>query len=260
MTNKSSRRTFVVITLGIALAIAGCSSGASTGVGSTSTDATADSTTAGDATTAVATTPPTAAPTTVPAPTTTVALAPLELRSDGLGPFDFSSAPGLVIDALIARLGPPARNDVLLYEDASELGSGYYRSLDGPNYFALSYPVGQTACWPSDFCVEFGGASEATLTFIGWSYSGPAGMMASSSNLTIGARWSDFPSMSVFATCYTNGGGTHHGINLLVESAGWTWLVSDGAGGFVESLPDPATTRVTFMNAGEQPFQPEGDC
>ena len=254
------RGRVVALALCAALVIVGCSSGASTGTGSTTTDAAADSTIAPGATTTVATTPPTAAPSTVPAPTTTVALAPLELRSDGLGPFDFGSTPGSVIDALIARLGPPARNDVLRYDDVSELGSGYYRSLDGPYYFALSYPVGQTACWPSDFCVEFGGVGEATLTFIGWSYSGPAGMMASSSNLTIGARWSDFPSMSVFATCYTDGAGTHHGINLIVESPGWTWLVSDGSGGFVESLPDPATTRVTYMNAGEQPFQPEGDC
>ena len=257
---SSSRSGLVTLAVVAALAIAGCSSGASSGAGSTAVGST-DSTIAADASTTVAATAPsTVAPTTVLAPTTTVALTPLELRSDGLGPFDFASTPGLVIDALIARLGPPATNDVLMYEDDSTLGSGYYRSLDGPYYFALSYPVGQTACWPSDFCVEFGGANVAALSFIGWSYSGPAAMMASSSNLTIGAKWSDFPSMVVFPTCYTDGGGTHHDINLIVESPGWEWLISDGGGGYVPNLPDPATTRVTFMSAGEQPFQPEGDC
>lgn len=249
--------------VGVLALLAACSSGASTSGGSTSTSAATDSTVAGDATTTVAsTTATTAAPTTLPAPTTTttVALAPLELREDGLGPFDFGATPASVIDALTARLGAPASNNVLLYEDTSMLGDGYYRSLAGPHYYALHYPVGRTACWPSDFCVEFGGASEAALTFIGWSYTGPAGMMASSSNLTIGARWSDFPSMDVFPTCYTDGAGTHHGIYLIVVSPGWEWLVSDGAGGYVPNLPDPATTRVTYMEAGEQPFQPEGDC
>jgi hypothetical protein len=239
--------------------VAGCSSGASTSSGSTTT---ADSTTTVVATTvALTTVPATTVPaTTVPATTTTVAPAPLLLREDGLGPFDFGAAPTPVIDAITAQLGAPATDAVLRYDDLSRVGDGIYLSLVGPYYYALRYPVGRTACWTGDFCAEFGGASDATLNFIGWSYSGPAGMMASSANLTIGARWSDFPSMSVFATCYTTGGGTHTGMGLVVDAGTWDWLVDDGTGNYVPNLPDPSVTRVVFMEAGERPFQPELDC
>lgn len=182
------------------------------------------------------------------------------LREDGLGPFDFGSGLTPVIDAITAQLGPSATSTVAEYEDTSLIGDGLYQDFDTPYGYALRYPFGQTTCWTGDFCAEFGGASAAALNFIGWSYSGPAGMMASASNLTIAARWSDFPSMVVFPTCYTTGGGTHHGIGLDLHVAGWDWLVPDATGTYVPNLPNPSATRVTFMRAGELPFQVEADC
>lgn len=247
---------------------AGCSSDASTSAAtgsgsSTSVAADGSSTTAVGASTLPTTTSPGATtPSTLAGATTTVAPEPLELRFDGLGPFDFGSAPGAVIDAITAQLGAPASNDLLLYEDLTDFATlGVYTSFDGPYFYSLRYPVGRTTCWTGDFCAEFGGASEATLAFIGWWYTGPPHMMASRSNLTIGAQWGDFPSMIVFATCYTTGGGTHHDIELQLQTAApWDWLVSDGVGGFVENLPDPEFTRVSYMSAGEQPFHPFADC
>lgn len=244
---------------GLALT-AGCASDASKSAASTSTTIAASSTTAAitvPPTTASAATVPAA---TAPAPTTTVAPDPLVLRDDGLGPFDYGAPPTAVIDAITAKLGvAPDVDSVTLYEDTSLLGEGLYLSLDAFG-MALPYPVGRTMCW-DEFCADFGGASEAELAFIGWSFTGPAGLFASSSNLTIGAKWSDFPSMEVFPGCYNYGAGTHHGIRLIVDSPGWTeWLVSDGVGGFVPNLPDPATTRVTIMIAGEQPFPHGVDC
>ena len=205
---------------------------------------------------------PTGTASTLPGATTTVAPEPLELRSDGLGPFRFDDFPGAIIAAVTAQLGAPARNDLLLYEDLIDFATlGVYTSFDGPYFYSLPYPVGRTTCWTGEFCIEFGGASEATLAFIGWWYTGPSHMMASSSNLTISAQWGDFPSMIVFATCYATGGGTHHDIQLQLETAApWDWLVSDGVGGFVENLPDPEFTRVSYMSAGRQPFQPFADC
>ncbi|CAN5642258.1 hypothetical protein BH10ACT2_BH10ACT2_22320 [soil metagenome] len=268
--NLMSMRTFVHrhVTKACSLAallalVAACSSGSTSSAatsGSSTTDESSTSTsspTTLTGSTIVASTTVTAAAGT---PTTAAAPEPLVLRSDGLGPFDFGSAPAEVIDAITAQLGAPATNAVLLYPDASELSNGYYRSTVGPYYYALVQPVGRTACWAGDFCAEFGGASEATLTFIGWSYSGPAAMLASSSNLTIGARWSDFPSMVVFPSCYTTGAGSHHDIVLVLDAGAWDWLISDGAGGFVPNLPDPHSTRVTFMEAGDRPFEPDLDC
>lgn len=262
MFNKSGRRRGLITFAVVALAIAGCSSGSSTSGGST-TVAPTDTTIVGDAaTTVAATTPLTVAPTTVLAPTTTVAPEPLVLRSDGLGPFDFGPSTATeVIDAITAQLGPPARNDAVRYENESHLSEGYYESLDPPNYFDFNFPFGQTVCWTGDFCAEFGGYSAPNVAFVGWQYSGPPHMLASASNLTIGAEWGDFPSMIVGATCYTTGGGTHHGILMTLEvDGGWNWLVSDGAGGYVENLPDPHATRVTFLSAGVYPFQASPDC
>lgn len=236
-----------------------CSSGATTSGTTTTVSGDATTTAAGSDTTVA---PTTAGPTTLPATTTTVAAEVLELRFDGLGPYDFGSTPAAVIDAITAYLGAPTTNEVLLYEDATHAGDGYYVSLAGPYYYALEFPVGQTACWAGDFCAEFGGNSEPDLHFIGWSYSGPALTFTSSANLTIGSRQSDFPSMSVYPTCYTTAGGTHTGMTLIVATniADWQWLVDDGTGNFVPNLAPPDTVRVTFMEAGSRPFQPEGDC
>lgn len=271
MINQSINRSLItafalVATLGL---VAGCSSDASTTAGSgdssttVATDGSSTTTPAAGATTLPATTLPGATtPATSPATTTTTDPADaLVLRVDGLGPFDYGSAPSAVIDALTAYLGAPARNNLLLYEDLTYIGDGYYTSFDAPYYYSLGFPVGRTTCWTGDFCAEFGGASEADLHFIGWSYSGPPHMLASSSNLTISAQWADFPSMIVHATCYVDGGGTHHGINMvLTVDGGWDWLVSDGGGGYVENLPNPEFTRVTYLWAGNIPFQTEGDC
>ena len=248
--------------VGMLALVVGCSSSATTTGGSTGSST--GSSTAGsvaDSASTTAASATTVPASTAPAPTTTVAPDPLILRSDGLGPFDFGRTPTDVIDAITTQLGAPARNDVLLYEDASHLSDGYYESLVGPYYYDLAFPVGQTVCWTGDFCAEFGGASEPDLHFIGWWYTGPAHMLASASNLTISAQWDDFPSMIVGATCYTTGGGSHHGIQFTLNVAGgWDWLVSDGLGGYVESLPDRHAAVVDYMWAGQQPFQFGLDC
>ena len=225
----------------------GSTTGSSTGSSTTASIADSASTTAAASTSASATTSPA---TTAPAPTTTVAPEPLILRKDGLGPFDFGKAPAEVIDAITAQLGAPARNDVLLYENDYYLEAGYYESNLGPYYYALAFPVGQTVCWTGEFCAEFGGASVADLHFIGWAYSGPPHMLASASNLTIGAEWEDFPSMIVYPTCYNTGGGTHHDIVMVLA------VVGD----YVPNMPDPAITKVTFLEAGDRPFQVGNDC
>ncbi|MBI4885396.1 MAG: hypothetical protein HY826_15225 [Actinobacteria bacterium] len=272
MTNAVGLRRLITalgLTVTVAL-IASCSSSSGSPVSSSSIPDTAAATTTATTGPAVSTIATTALPTTSPAPTsavvpstlppTTVPPPPLVLREDGLGPFDFGNEPSAVVAAITAQLGSPATDNALNYADASHVGSGYYQSLDGPYYYALPFPVGRTTCWTGEFCAEFGGASTATLTFIGWSYTGPVGALRSASNLTIAAKWSDFPSMIVYPTCYTEGGGTHHGIVLILHSAGFEWLTVDGAGNIVQHLPDPAATRVTRMSAGQEPFQPEADC
>ena len=245
------------LSLVVALVLfAGCSSDASTSLGST-TSVTADDSTTVAATDAPITVPAatTVPPTTVPAPTSTVAPEPLVLREDGLGPFDFDSGMLAVIDAITAQLGAPATDVVVAYEP---VGEGIFESPAG---WSFSFPSGRTVCWTGEFCAQFGGPSEATTLFIGWGYSGPAGVLRSAPNLTIGAQWDDFPSMSVFATCYVDGGGTHQGIYLvLAVDGGWDWLVPDATGNYVQNLPDPVYTRVVYMEAGRQPFQEGLDC
>jgi hypothetical protein len=243
--------------------VAACSSSAKTSVGSTTSTLADSSSTTASPTPTTSPSAPTSPATTAPATTTTVALEPLILRKDGLGPFDFGpSTPTEVIAAITARIGPPASNVAVAYADETHLGEGgYYESLDPPYYYDFNFPFGQTVCWTGDFCAEFGGYSATGVALVGWQYSGPPHMFASASNLTIGAEWGDFPSMIVGATCYTTGGGTHHGILMTLEvDTPWDWLVSDGAGGYVENLPDPAHTRVTFLSAGVYPFQAADDC
>ncbi|MCE9621966.1 MAG: hypothetical protein K8R99_06450 [Actinomycetia bacterium] len=250
------------LALATALALlAGCASSATSG--DSADDSTTTAAAASNTTVVAPTTPASTAPaTTAPAPTTTVALEPLVLREDGLGPFDFGpSTPTDVIAALTARFGPPARNDAVHYADESHRADGYFETVDAREFPDFNFEYGQTVCWTGDFCAEFGGYGADLVALVGWRYSGPPHMLASDSNLTIGAEWADFPSMIVGATCYTTGGGTHHGITMtLAVDGGWDWLVSDGAGGFVESLPDPHATKVTSLSAGVYPFAAGDDC
>lgn len=266
MLRRSNGRSVVTACACIATLLVGCSSDASTSVGtgtdsSTTLASDGSSTTSAGETTVPATTSPTATTAaTVPAGPTTTAPEELVLRYDGLGPFDFGSASGAVIDAITAQLGAPARNNVVLYVDTAPLGDGIYEG-PAPNFDYWGSPVGLTTCWTGDFCVYFGGETEGSQRFEGWTYSGPPHMLASSSNLTISAQWADFPSMIVHARCYRDGGGTHHDILLNLEvDGGWDWLVPDAGGVYVENLPDPEYTRVTYMWAGAFPNNGEGDC
>lgn len=256
--HMTSVRRWGFVSLAFA-ALAACSSGATTsgttttvvGADTTPVDSTSDSTADSSATSA--------APTTIAATTTTVPEV-LELRADGLGSYDFGRTVASVVDAVTAQLGAPSTNEIVNYTDTTDLASGgYYMDADG---YAIAFPVGQTVCWTGDFCVEFGGASEADLHFMGWWYSGPPLLFTSSANLTIGSRQSDFPSMTVYPTCYTTGGGSHTGMTLVVETniSGWQWLVDDGTGNYVSNLPAPDTVRVTFMEAGARPYLPGLDC
>lgn len=254
MNTTSLRRCGLLLLAGILLAA--CSSDATTS-GSTTT-LPADATTTVSATDTTGATDSSTTTSTLPATTTTVPEV-LELRADGLGSYDFGRTVAAVVDAVTAQLGAPSTNEIVYYPDASHLAEGYYLSADG---YAIEFPVGQTVCWTGDFCVEFGGASEADLHFMGWSFSGPPLLLTTSANLTIGSRQSDFPSMTVYPTCYTTGGGTHTGMTLVVETSisGWQWLVDDGTGNYVPNLPAPDTVRVTFMEAGARPYIPGIDC
>lgn len=229
---------------------AACTSTSTSGGSTSSTSASTTSTT-------VDTTPDTETASTSTS-TTVPAVIVFTLRGDGLGPFDLGVAPGGLIDALTAQFGP-AQAD-LPQEYTQYDGVGGFESADGESGF--THPFGRTVCWEFGFCAEFGGAAATSLVFVGWTYNtDPEARLASTSGVTIGSRWSDFPAMNVNAGgCYTVGGGDIDGIDLTLQSDGVAFGSYDDLGNYVESIPPPEQVTVTFMQTGEVPIYLLSDC
>ena len=250
MINQFNIRVATAIA-GLAMLAAACSSTSTSGSSSTSSSSSAATTSTVDST------PDTVADTTS---TTTTVPAPivLTLRGDGIGPFDLGVASSEVIDAMIAQFGPATFDERQEYP--VDDGSGSYQSPDGE--FAFAYPFGRSLCWASQFCAEFGGTDTTTEVFTGWSYSDESGLtLASTSGVTIGSRWSDFPAMNVNpGGCYIVGYGDIDGIALTLQSDDVAFGSFDDDGDYVETVPPPEQVAVTFMQTGDIPIHLLGDC
>lgn len=246
--------SLLVLALALALAmVAGC----------TDTRDSEDATTSSsDVTTTVAdsipeTTVPETVPETAPSvPAPTVPAPPaLLLIKNGIGPFVFGDAPADLLSAITAELGAPVSDVVVNYTDFSLVDSGVFMDAGRVGYH---FPVGRTVCWLSSLCVNLGGEAEALLSFVGWFYDDPNATLHSIAGVTIDSSWSDFRDMIAFAVCYITGQGEIDGISLSLFSDGHSWL---NEAGDTQVLPDPSTTKVTAMFAGEAPFDTEGgDC
>ncbi|MGB8859772.1 MAG: hypothetical protein WCC60_10980, partial [Ilumatobacteraceae bacterium] len=180
------------------------------------------------------------------------------LRSDGLGSFDLGSDAADVIDGLGVQLGGPATDETTDYPAAD--GLGQYTTADGETGFGA--PVGRTVCWMMNLCVHFGGASAASLSLTGWTYSNDQfGTLRSAAGVTIGTRWSDVPSIHVEpGGCYSVGSGDVDGIRVTLESSGEPFGSFDAAGNYVATLPAAADVTVIAMEAGSVPVFLYGDC
>lgn len=244
-----NRRTALIA--GLSLMIAACSSSSSsggTGV-STSTDLN---------TTTVETTPDTTAASTTAAPTTVPAPIVFTLRGDGLGPFDLGVPAGDLIAALEPAFGPATSDDSVEYP--VDDGAGGFQSTEGDVSFVA--PFGRTMCWPGELCVQFSGADATTQTFVGWTYGDETDQtIVSSSGVTTGSLWSDFPAMVVDpGGCYTVGYGTIDGIHLTLQSSDVAFGSFDNLGNYVEAVPPADQVTVVYMETGDNPIFLFGDC
>jgi hypothetical protein len=196
--------------------------------------------------------PVTTPPTTAPAP------APLTLRGNGIGGFDFGTPYDAVVAGVTAQL--VAESDVTAeFPVANE---GVYQSADYSRGFTS--PFARLACWADGggdhVCLSFGGADPTGLRFVGWDYSGTT--LRSTSGVTGGSLWSEFPSMAEPGTagCFTETSGSIDGIFLVLVSNGAEFSHYDDLGNLVPSYPDPAGVSVRWMEAGDNPHDLEGDC
>lgn len=179
------------------------------------------------------------------------------LRGDGLGPFAFGIPTADVIDALTTAFGPASSDESTEYP--IDDGFGSFQTADGE--FGFVAPFGRTLCWAFEFCVEFGGSSAAT-DFVGWSYGEDSGTtLSSTSGVTIGSRWSDYPAMNVHSGgCYSIGYGDIEGITLTLQSDDVQFTSFDDLGNYVEAVPPPEQVSVVFMQGGDTPVFLFGDC
>ena len=197
--------------------------------------------------------------TSVAASSTTVAEQPaLVLRDTGIGEFSLGDEAEPVVDGISAELGAPTRDETADYPVADGLGE--YTTADGSTGFVA--PTGRSVCWSINLCVEFGGASPASLSFTGWTYTNdPTAALSSTSGGTIGSRWSDLTAMEVDAGgCYSSGSGTIDGIRLALESTGEPFSSFDDAGNYVANVPATGDVTITSMETGKSPVFLYGDC
>lgn len=242
----------VMVVAGLALLAPACSSSkTSNGAGTT----TAASTTVIDTTTTAAaptTTASTVPPTTVPAPIV------FNLHGDGIGPFNLGISAAELIDAMTTQFGPPSSDVSAEYPLDDTFGG--FTTADGEVGFVASF--GRTVCWSFQFCAEFGGGDAVTQSFVGWTYGEESGLtLASTSGVTIGSRWSDFPAMVVDSGgCYNSGTGSIDGITLILQSDVIAFSSYDDLGNYVVAVPPAEQVAVISMQIGEIPTFLFGDC
>lgn len=252
--NHNRRLPTVLGAVGItAVLLAACSSSRSSTASTTDGGSTIP--TSAPATTAPASVPPSTA---APATTTTVPVDMMLLRSDGIGSLNFGGRDTDVVAALAAVLGAPASDANDSYPTPN--GAGAYLSLEGDVQFGS--PLGRTVCFANSLCAYFGGPAAGSLTFVGYTYGDdPAAGMHTASGVTIGSRWSDFASMTVYeGGCYTAGTGMVDGVRLWVQSSGTPFTEIDGGGNWITHLPAPADVTVLSLDAGDYPLFLAGDC
>jgi len=248
--NRTLTVRAVSVIAGVALLAACSSSKSSTGTGAPTSAPTTTAAAPAD------TTPTTVATTTVP-PTTVPAPVVFTLRGDGIGPLNLGIGVSEMIDVLTTGFGPPSSDETTEYPDDD--GFGGFQTTDGEFGFVAHF--GRTVCWPFEFCAQFGGDTSADF-FTGWTYGEVSGAtLASTSGVTIGSRWSDFPAMVVDAGgCYTAGSGEIDGIQLSLQSDEVSFGTFDDLGNYIEAVPPAEQVSVTYMQTGGIPAFLFGDC
>ena len=189
---------------------------------------------------------------------TTVAPEPLVLLSNGIGPFNLGDGADEVVAGLTERLGTAASDVTAEYPDDD--GFGGYQTVDGE--FGFIAPFGRSVCWAVGFCTDFGGASSASASFTGWSYSDDTtGALRSTSNVTVGTSWADVPTIAVdVGGCYSVGSGSIDGIRLSLTSTGVPFGGFDDLGNYITNVPAAGDVSVTQMETGKVPASLFGDC
>jgi hypothetical protein len=186
----------------------------------------------------------------------------LVLRSNGVGGAVFGDAPGTVIALLAADLGAPAYDQTRTFPEPRDVD---FYDPDSGAWFA--FPYGRVACWRYDaICVTFGGASPATLGFVGWGTGvGDSGTRLIDTNgLGLGVRGSDIP--GAIATinpggCFSYGTGqAASGIALGLVSLGPYFGTWDEGGNWVNSQLTPDQVLVDSMDAGQHIGEEGADC
>ncbi len=206
----------------------------------------------------------TGAPTTAPA-TATASAAPLTASDVGLGDWAFGDPAEATVAAMGRRLGEP---DV-------DTGWETLQRLDGRDgWYADDDPISPTwdhrmfraVCWQA-LCGIFGGDTEATATFRGWTLSvwgrwgggevdaAEPAVRLTGSGLRLGDTWADFRAAYPHAK---PGGG--EGASLVIDHPPWPGIF-DGVGGwrldgfwdFERPSYAPDDARITRMSAGEGP-------
>jgi len=252
------RISAVVLTAAVAM-LAACSDSKTIGSSTTVSPATSDSLSPTVPVTDAVTTTGDASTTTVAITSTTVAAATaLVLRDSGIGSFTLGAAAASVVDGISVQLGDPTRDDAADYPVADGLGA--YTSTDGEIGFIA--PMGRSVCWSINLCAYFGGASTASMSFTGWTYvNDPTSALSSVSGGTVGARWSELPTMDVDAGgCYSTGSGAIDGVRVALESTGDPFGAFDDAGNYIATLPARGDVKIISMETGKTPIFLYGDC
>lgn len=259
------RRETIGVLVGLVLVANGCSSSSANKATSAPVVETSVSSTAPvESTTTIAAEAPTTttgAATTTEAPTTSTmpAAAPLTLRSDGVGSFDFGMTYTDVAAGITGQL-EALTDEALEFPVVDEYGG--YRTTDESQGFIA--PFGRIACWAdgatSNFCAAFGGAAPEALSFVGWTYSGSA--LSTTSGVTGGSLWSDFPTMLTAGQggCFQESSGSIDGVTVSVVSTGAPFGSYDDAGNLIPSNPAPTDVSVTSLDAGDYPYDTQADC
>lgn len=231
---------------------------------STSTSTSASSSTVPP--TSAPTTTPTTAPTvtTAPAATTTTTVGPIEsaddltLVFDGILPLRFGDRDVDVVPELSAVFGSPTSDSISEYPIADD---GAFLNDDDEQFVA---PFGRQVCWDSGLCTQFGAGAPESLIFTGWRVeAGGTSALATPDGVSVGETWADHAdviTVDPFDSCFSVAYAAAEGVEVTLQSSGDLFAAPNDDGEFVAGDPDPATTTVIGLSAGELPVFRFADC
>ncbi|MGE3326287.1 MAG: hypothetical protein AB7N61_12875 [Acidimicrobiia bacterium] len=203
--------------------------------------------------------PATPVPTEPPTTAFVLNAATFLLRSDGIGPLRFGASMAETIAVTTGVVGPATVDGPTVHYTTNR-DFEVLVNLEAVTSFEYAY--GRENCFADGLCVMFGGESEASLAFVGWTCAGEHRDLHATDGSQPGTRGAQTDTLVIGdLRCSWEAHGTvSGGIRVGVHSNGRPFTEVDTTGIAVDRMPEAGDIVIIEMAAGILPAFLYNDC